>query len=201
MIEIDVQLTRDGELLLVHDWEVGGQGARWTVEESNGDTLRSSSSQDDNLPTAPMPTLEEVLALVPDQVPLNIEIKHRRAGRERLRDRLLEAIEERPRVLLSSFDWDLLSVIRRVRPEALLAPIGDRRPHDLLRAAESLRAATIHCHRRLAFGDFIAAARAGGWPVLVYTIDDPAFAAKLFERGVAGVFSDRPGQMIAALEI
>jgi glycerophosphoryl diester phosphodiesterase len=132
-------------------------------------------------------------------VALNVEIKHRRAGIDRLVTSLLEHLSDRPRVLLSSFDWTLLATLRRSRHDLPLAPIGSRRPHALLNAAESLGAATIHCHRRLAFEDFFVAARTGGWYVLVYTINDPSLARSILDRGAAGIFTDRPGAMLASL--
>ena len=138
--------------------------------------------------------------MIPETLPLNVEIKHSQADTERLCERLLAVLGDRPRVLFSSFDWDLLAALEAHHPAAAIAPIGSRRPHEVLRAAESLDAATVHCHRRLAFGDFIAAARVSGWPVLVYTVNDAGLAAALFERGAAGVFTDRPGALRAELE-
>ena len=142
-----------------------------------------------------------MLAAVPEELPLNLELKHRRAGIERWCEHLPEALGERPRLLISSFDQELLEALRHKHPGLPLAPIGSRQPHDLLRAAEALDAASIHCHRRLAFADFITAAQTGGWPVLVYTINDPRLARSLFERGVAGVFTDAPGELLSALDL
>jgi glycerophosphoryl diester phosphodiesterase len=206
MVEIDVQLTRDGELVLIHDFEIGSadrapdRGRPLVVEEAGLPELEAALAEASPEAASSLATLPEVLAALPEGFPLNLEIKHRRAGVERLAERLLGALGERPRVLVSSFDRAQLSTLRRLRPDLPLAPIGRERPHELLRAAESLGAATVHCHRRLAFADFVSAARAGGWPVLVYTINEPALAASLFERGVAGVFTDRPGDLLAALD-
>jgi glycerophosphoryl diester phosphodiesterase len=37
-----------------------------------------------------------------------------------------------------------------------------------------------------------------GLPVLAYTVNDPGQATMLWARGITGVFSDRPGLLLAA---
>jgi glycerophosphoryl diester phosphodiesterase len=45
----------------------------------------------------------------------------------------------------------------------------------------------------------VVASRAAGRPVLVFTVDEPAVATRLFRRGISGVFSNRPGVLLRAL--
>lgn len=201
MIEIDVQLTPDGELLLIHNWEIDVDGRRHVVEDTDSATLWTATGGIERDPSWPLPTLAQLLAAIPGEVALNVELKRRRADPDRLCESLLSTLGDRSRVLISSFDWELLEVVRRSRPDADLAPVGRSGPHELLRAAESLEAATVHCHRRLAFDDFVSATRAGGWPVLVYTINDAELAGTLFDRGVAGVFTDRPGELMRTMDL
>jgi glycerophosphoryl diester phosphodiesterase len=199
MIEIDLHLTADGELLATHDAEMTIGGRQWPVEDSEASTIRRAAAGPERTDRAALPTIAEILALIPDTVPINIELKRAKAEIDSLVAATVESLGERSRVIVSSFDWDLLASLRRSQPDALIAPIGSRRPLDLLRAATRLGAATVHCHRRVAFGDFVSAARAEGWPVLVYTINEAAQARQLFDRGVAGIFTDMPGAMRDAL--
>lgn len=202
MIEVDVQLTTDGELLLVHDWDIELAGQRRVIEEYDARELRQAAAgAGKRLAEAPLPTLAELFAQVPTDVPLNLELKRRRADRRRWCESLLPLLADRPLVLVSSFDHALLATLRAAAPKLPLAPIGSRRPHELLRAAESLDAASLHCHRRLAFSDLIAAAGLHDWPVLVYTVNEAAFATELFARGVSGVFTDKPGELRTALDL
>ncbi len=193
MLEVDVRVTRDGELFLVHDPELELDGRRLSVEESDAHALRDACGE------VPPATLRDLLETVPEALPINLELKRDRADDALLIERLLATVCDRPRLLVSSFDWDLLARLRRERPNLPRAPIGSRRAHELLRAAEELDATTIHCHRRLAFDDFLSATRAGGWPVLVYTINDPTLASSIFDRGASGIFTDRPGGMLLDL--
>ena len=200
MLEVDLQLAADGELVAVHDFEVDTAWGPRVIEEIAASELRSLISDRSDI-GAPFPTLAASLAAVPDDLPLNLELKRRRADAALWPDRLLEELGARPRVLVSSFDWELLASIRRDAPDMPLAPIGARKPHDLLRAAERLGAATVHCHRRLAFGDFFTAAGSSGWPVIVYTVNDARTARDLFARGAAGVFTDFPGALLEELDL
>jgi glycerophosphoryl diester phosphodiesterase len=58
----------------------------------------------------------------------------------------------------------------------------------------------LHLHVRLATRAAVSAAAAAGLPVLVYTVNAPELARRLFARGVAGVFTDLPGPLRVALE-
>lgn len=200
MVEVDLQLAADGEIVAVHDFEVASPWGPRVVETTSAEELRALLS-DRSDPGAPFPTLDELLAAVPAETPLDLELKRRDADLDTWTDRLLPLIADRRRTLISSFDWELLASIREAGPGTHLAPIGSRRPHDLLRAAENLDAATVHCHRRLAFDDFFRAAGASGWPALVYTINDARTARDLFARGAAGVFTDFPGRLLEELDL
>ena len=97
-----------------------------------------------------MPLLTDVLATVPESVPLNLELKRWRASRARLAETLAGALAGRARPLVvSSFDWELLDVVSGLLPALPLAPLGRARAQALLGAAERLSATSVHCHRRL----------------------------------------------------
>lgn len=199
MVELDLQMTLDEELVAVHDFEVEVGGRMVRPEGVEVGTLREEGPGPEAGRETPFPTLEEVLEALSEQVPLNLELKRETADPGRWADVLSETLGGRGNVLLSSFDWALLEEVRRAFPGTPVSPIGSRKPHDLLRAAERLDAWGVHCHRRLAFSDFVDAASASRWPVLVYTVNEAASARQLFERGVAGVFTDAPGRMLAEL--
>jgi glycerophosphoryl diester phosphodiesterase len=136
---------------------------------------------------------------LPPGYPLNLELKRRRADGARFAASLAAAIAGRPNVVVSSFDHELLAVVRAALPDAALAPLARDDAATLLAAGDRLAAWSLHCHRRLADGALSAAARAAGRHLLVYTVNDAADALALFDLGVAGVFSDWPAQLLAAL--
>jgi glycerophosphoryl diester phosphodiesterase len=197
MLELDLQLTVDGVLVVVHDWDLMRlAGVPLVVEESGSAALRALAVG--FLAGVPcwLPRLDEVLAALPAALPLNLELKRRRASRERLSAALLPAIAAsggRERLLVSSFDWPLLALLRARAADLPLAPLAESDPKALLAAGRELAAASLHCHRGLATRTLVAAARRDGRPLLAYTVDEPKVARRLFAVGVAGVFTDRPG--------
>ncbi len=190
-IELDVQLSRDGTLFVFHDW---------TLERLAGDSraveaLAASDLRLIRIDGEPLPTLEDVLARLPGDYPLNIELKRRDAPRHRLASALARTLGARAQVLISSFDWELLATVHAQSPDLPLAPLADRDGEALLAAGERLSAWSLHCHRRLAREELVRSATEAGRFVLAYTVDDAVEARELLARGVAGLFTNRPGAL------
>ena len=210
MLEVDVQLADDDELVVFHDQDLArlGGGDRRAVEQMSGAELATvdlSLVRDDSPDGEPLrgraPALAELLAALPPEHPIDVEIKRFRANYSWLARGVANALAERPNVLVSSFDWQALAYVRVLLPHIPVAPIEGRRPEAVLDAAKKLDAWSIHVHRRLANGELVAAARAAGRPLLVYTVNDAAEARELFAIGVAGVFSDYPARLLRELEL
>lgn len=220
LLELDVQMCADGELLVVHDWDLRRlTGSPLVVERSSAGAVRAQALQRLREPGRPswpgmaslrrraagqlpgdrIPTLGDVLAMRPPSLPLNIELKRRVAHRGRFAEAVLAATAGHEPLLFSSFDWDLLAELRRRAPHVCLAPLASRWPSLLLEAGRNLRAWSLHAHRRIVSPALVERARAARRPLLVYTVNDVAEARRLFAWGVAGVFSDRPGALRAAL--
>jgi len=201
MVEFDLQMTAGGELVACHDWTLERMGGvDRSVEASRFEDLeRIEISGPFRRPDVHrvLATLDEILTLLPGAVPLNLELKRREAEPKRMARKLVADIGRRERLLISSFDWELLGAVREESPAALLAPLGGRRadPAALLAAADRLDASSVHCRDSLVHADLITAAAAAGRPVLTYTVNEAADARRLFEMGVQGVFSDFPGRL------
>lgn len=191
MVELDVQLTADGQLVAFHDTTLERlAGSPEIVEASTREQLQEQFD--------PLASLPEVLDALPSETPLNVELKCREADPERFVARLALDLDRRDRVLVSSFNWELLALVGCLLPEQPLAPIGKLSAAELLLAADELGAWSVHCHRRLA--PEVLASESSGRPVLAYTVNDAAEAQRLLELGVAGLFTDAPGRLRAELE-
>lgn len=202
MIEVDLQLTADKRLAVFHDD---------TLERLAGDRRRVGRlawrelaaielRQPERHETHRIPRLEDLLAAVPETVPLNLEAKihHGRAGT--FARRLLEILDGREQVLVSSFDWSFLAEIRRLSPALPLAPISHDDRDGLLAAAAELGAWSLHCHHPLATRRLLDSPFRAGRPVLAYTVNEPRRARTLLRRGVGGIFTDQPALIHHALD-
>jgi glycerophosphoryl diester phosphodiesterase len=199
MIELDIQLTADGVPLVVHDWDLQRlAGAPLVIETADADDALRMRLAPSSLPgeqSHRIPRLQEVLHLVPDTFRLNLEIKRRQADRETLVQALARLLADRENLLVSSFDWDLLTKLRQELPAAAFAPLAKRGWRGLLEAGRRLEAFSLHCHWRMARPALIAAARADGRPVFVYTVNSVDAAVGHLRRGVQGMFTDFPGRL------
>lgn len=195
MVELDVQMTRDGELVCFHDWNLERLGGRSeTIEQSESSALTRITIAPDG---SRIPLLEVALAALPEPAPINIEIKRRRAHRGKLARVLLEHLDGRSQVLVSSFDFELLGKLRELAPELPLAPIERHQPRKLLETGQAIDAFSLHCHSRLVTRHFIERAAGEGFDrVLAYTVNDEHLAKRLFEDGVSGVFTDQPSKLV-----
>jgi len=201
MVEFDLQLTADGELVAGHDWDLERMGQSPLVIESSTSVQLAQVEVSGPFRTTTserrLATLDRILATLPQSLPLNLELKRRHAPVDRLASRLARAVSRDGRVLVSSFDWTLLEAVRREAPTLALAPLGGSTadPAELAETAATLSAWSIHCRDSLADEALLSAASDAGRPVLVYTINEPDAARRLFDRGVAGVFTDFPGRL------
>jgi glycerophosphoryl diester phosphodiesterase len=193
-VEIDLQLTADGALVLCHDRDLSRiAGIDRVIERETRARLLSVWPALADLPQA--------LSALPPTFPLNLELKRHEASRLAIGEALMRDLRGRRRpVLISSFDHRLLDTVRSLLPGAELAPIARQDAASLLLAGESLAAASLHAHRRLAAAELVDAAAFAGRPLLAYTVDDPAEARRLFAAGVAGLFTNRPAALRRALE-
>ncbi|MCP4200860.1 MAG: glycerophosphodiester phosphodiesterase [bacterium] len=195
MIELDVQMTRDGELVCFHDWTLERLAGRAeAVEETAGEVVTEITIAPDG---SKIPTLSEALAVIPEDVPLNVEVKRRRARRDRLARKVIQELDGRSPILVSSFDWELLRALRKLAAGLPLAPIERYQPGELLEAGGELGAFSLHCHRRLVTEHFIERASAAGFDrVLAYTVNEPHEAERLLKDGVSGFFTDLPARLV-----
>ena len=198
VVEADLWLTRDHQLVAFHDAELkAGLQRKAPVESLTLYRLQRALKQGSGIEA---PTLQEILDTLPDSQPLNFDVKRRNADPRAIAEALDKTLDHRPQVLLSSFDWPLLAVLKDHLPGVPIAPIGDRKPGALLEAAIELDSFSLHCHRRLSRREFLLAAAKAGKPPLVYTVNRPHLARNLFTRGAIGIITDYPGKLRKSLE-
>lgn len=204
MVELDLQLTRDGALIAHHDRAVRvAAGETRQVGRASLEEIRGWPARGETDPARRIPTLEELLVAAPRRLPLNLEIKRHEPGADPgpLIEALARAVAGRRRVLVSSFDWPVLARVRARLPEVPVAPLGGpaARWSELLAAARGLDAFSLHLEHELAAGlgrrGRLEEASAAEWPILVYTVNRGRDARRLLGYGVAGFFTDQPAEL------
>lgn len=106
-------------------------------------------------------------------------------------------------MVISSFDPLMLAAVRwrdrKVPIGLLLHEEGPRLPVGLL--ASALHAVSIHVDPPLATESNLERWHDAGLRVLVWTVNDPAQARRLIERGVDGIMTDDPRRMRKKLAV
>lgn len=185
-VELDVQVV-EGALAVIHDDTLdrttNGTGA---VAERKLTELRRLDAGNGQA----IPLLTEVLAAVPADVGINVELKGADTALP-----TAECLQDQSRPLLvSSFDHAELRRFHATCPQIPCAPLFGRW-RRVLATAEELDATYINIADRIATPDRVAAIRERGLGCLVYTVNDPERARTLRSFGASGVFTDFPDRV------
>ena len=207
MVEVDLQLTTDNELVVHHDPEIRVADeesrpiGRMTLAEIKH--CRPVWRRDGIETVYEVPTLGEVLAAAPADLPINLEVKRSTAALDPgvLIDALASVLGNREQLLVSSFNRSVLVAARQRLPNMPLAPLGRRTApwKELVELARRLDAFSIHIDRRLAAvlggSGVLDQPAAKERPIIAYTVNRPEEALSLLGFGIAGFFTDRPGAL------
>lgn len=195
-IELDVQLTRDGEIIVLHDFILGrtndGDGLVKDMKWTELSKLDAGSWFDKRFMGLRIPNLEEVLAELPQNIFLNIEMKRMATDSNKgFAAKLVELLKKYKReVLVSSFDHALLKEVQALDesiPLGLLYSSNLINPWEYAEA-NGLKLAAIHPSIEYVSKKLVDQAHQQGLSVNVYTIKTAQQATLLSRMGVDGIF-------------
>jgi glycerophosphoryl diester phosphodiesterase len=187
-IECDVQLTRDLEAVVFHDFTLdrltdqAGRVADRTAAELASLTMKDTTDR--------IPTLADLLALLGGRVPLVCEIKSAFDGDMRLARRTAEVVKAYSGpVALKSFDPDIVAFLRTATPDhprgivgehnytdgdwAKFTPEQRHRLSNLLHWPDSRPDFVSWQVRDLQWGAPFLCRQAAGVPVMAWTVRTP----------------------------
>lgn len=205
MMELDVLLSKDGEVVVIHDATLkrttNGKGrvADKTYEELK--KLDAGSWFDKKFSDEKIPHLREVLELAKDSIAVNIEIKteavtdHVNGGIEEKALELVKELDMENQVIFSSFDYRALQHLRQLDediPTAVLYNKEQSSGKTPSQLADSLQADLFNCSFRQFSTEWINNASRDTLPIMVYTVNRQLRMEILLKQGVKGIFSDKP---------
>lgn len=202
-IELDAKLTADGHVVVIHDRTVDRttEGTGWVGKMTLAALrqLDAGSHFDVAFKGEPIPTLEEVFALVGRQTILNVELTNYSSPFDSLPEKIAALVERHGlagRIMFSSFNpYALRRISRLVReaPIGLLALAGRRGawargwPGRLLLAYQAL-----HPSVQDITADLVRQLHRLKRRVHVYGVNRADEMRRLFTMGVDGIFTDDP---------
>jgi len=194
-IEIDVFKTKSGDLVVYHDSILSRlSNSNAFIEEISLDSIKKIQL----INGSSIPTLNEVIDLIPDDIFLNIELKGKGTAIptiEILRNYFNKDLIKEENLLISSFDWDELLILRSVSQEIPIGVLIDGNPLLALKFAEEVKATSINSDYKFLNKKNIELINAMGYKLFPYTVNDKDEMKKLISLGVDGIITDYPDKL------
>lgn len=199
-VEIDVHLSRDDELVVMHDAAVDrttdgtGKIAEMTL---------NAIKQLDAGKGERVPTLQEVLDVFKEfwaqggTTLLQIELKGPGTAAP-----TVDAIRQNgvvSQIVLTSFDAQRLGEARRLLPEATCGLLTSTLDPDPLEIAQRIGAGAVHLHHSLATREWVERVHAAGLQARVWNIDEAERMKWAISLGVDGIGSNDPQLLIEVI--
>jgi glycerophosphoryl diester phosphodiesterase len=188
MTELDVHICSSGEVVVIHDESVDRttDGSGQVSELSLNELRQLDAGFGEKIPT-----LEEVLRLLKGMIMLNIELKG--LGTAEPVHELVDSLGWRgDDLLITSFDWGMLSEYRGLDPEARIGPLTYNNLDDARVFAEKVNAFCINPHHGHLDIEYLREAHVKGFNVYPWTVNEPDDIERVIGLGVDGVISDYP---------
>ena len=196
-IELDVQLSRDNQLIVFHDDDLSRcTGVSGTVAQKTAAELRELRIGGEKLPT-----LTEVLDLIAGKLIVNIELKAPAlAGRvSALIEQCVDSgVWKREQFLVSSFDHSELERLAALNPLLRIGALVRRERPNLVELKAALNLYSLNAPANRLDAALVDSAHAAGLKVFAYTVNDEKGIARLRSLGVDGVFTDFPEKVSRA---
>ncbi len=185
-VEIDLRLTRDGHVVVLHDATVDrttrGHGRIKDLTLAQVKRIKTIDGQH-------VPTLEEVLKLTDGRVGLMLELKIR--GLAKPATEIVEGSGFSSPVIYASFNHKELSRVREWFPSATIMPLISRGRIDPNIPAK-LSAHHVGIRFDRVAKPVVESLHAAGVQVFVFTVNNADDIARMSDIEVDGIISDMP---------
>lgn len=193
-IEIDVQESADGEVIVIHDSDfMKLAGVNLKVWDGTLEEIRAidvGSWFDSEFADERVPTLAEVLKEVDGRCRVIIELKYY-GHDQQLEQRVVEIVEQTnmvDKIKIMSLSYQGIQKIRALRPNWTIGLLAAQAAGDLAQ----LDVDFLAVNQSIAKAPLIRAADASGKQVLVWTINDAVSMSRVITLGVDGIITDEP---------
>jgi glycerophosphoryl diester phosphodiesterase len=205
-IELDIHKCKSGELVVIHDESVhrttDGAGLVKDMTYDQIKKLDAGSWYAAEFKNERIPLLSDVLSLVDGKAVINIEIKNAPVEYPGIDDdliKLLSSYKYKNKIVISSFDHEILKRIHEKAPQYKLAILLDGLLVDLGKYSAGVGAKSWNPGFELIRSDNVVQAHQTGLEVNVWTINKPEQWKSAVEMGVDGIITDNPKALIEFL--
>ncbi|PWK11346.1 glycerophosphodiester phosphodiesterase [Tumebacillus permanentifrigoris] len=205
--EFDVQITRDGVPVVIHDELLNRTtNGRGYVHEHTLAELRAldaGSWYDPSFAGERIPTLQEVIDAFGNRMVLNIELKNSIFPMPGLEERTLELIRRyqiEERVIVSSFHHGSMQKFHQLAPDISTGLLYDCVIVGAVEYAKRLGARALHPFFATIKPQFLAEAHAAELAVNVWTVNEEEHMRLVANLGVDAIITNYPDRLKGILE-
>jgi glycerophosphoryl diester phosphodiesterase len=201
-IELDVQESADGQVLVAHDsdlMKVAGKPTKiWEGEAAALRAVDIGSYKDPRFAAERVPTLAEALGVCKGRCRVVVELKsygHNQQLEQRVID-VVEAAGMQNDCVFMSLDHPMARKLKELRPSWRVGLLVAKSIGDLTK----LNADFLAVEARMATPSFVRKVHAAGQDVYIWTVNDPAWMFVALSRGVDGLITDKPDEARRVVE-
>ena len=188
-IELDVHLSSDGAIMVIHDETVN------RTTNGKGFVNQFTSSQ---LIDSGIPTLIEVLDLINRNCFINIELKGTGTFEpvvELIQNYISNKNWNYTDFLVSSFDWKMLEEAKLLNSKIRIGVLTDESIEKALAFAKKIKAFSIHPNYRLLTKENVVLVQENGFEVFAWTVNSFEDIQKIKLCNVNGIITDFPDKI------
>jgi glycerophosphoryl diester phosphodiesterase len=189
-IELDVNLSLDGHLIVIHDETIdrttNGKGVvnQMTLQELKSFTINKKHT---------IPTLEEVLDLVNQRCFVNIELKNQDTA-EKVAELIENYISDKnwnhSHFLVSSFDWNTLQQVRFLNENIRIGVLTETNLDLAISFSRFIKAEALHPDFQLLTNEYTTKIQEKGILVFPWTVNEVAAIQRMKSFEVDGIITD-----------
>ncbi len=201
-IELDVQETADGEVVVFHDSDfmklAGNRLKIWDATMEDLKDIDIGSWFSPEFKAERVPTLAEVLDECKGKIRVNIELKYY-GHDQKLEQRVIDIVESRDmasEVVAMSLKIDGVRKLKSLRPKWKVGLLMSVAAGNL----KKIEADFLAVNAMFASQDLVRTAHRSGKDVYVWTVNDTLTMSTMMSRGVDGLLTDKPALARSVLE-
>ena len=193
-IEIDVFKSKTGELVVYHDPFLSRlSNSNAFIEQISLDSIKKIELIGGYF----IPTLKEIVDIIPEKIFLNIELKGQDTSFEtnKIITNYLNTYNfPVSKFIISSFRWDELKKIRSINKDIPIAILVDslHKIDDAIKLAKQINAVALNPNKEFITKEIVNKIQSKNIKVYPYTINTPRNIRKMRSMGVDAIITDFP---------
>ncbi len=202
-IETDVQMSKEGQLVLIHDETLNrttsGQGWVGNTTYMEMKKLDAGSWFNPLYSNQHIPTLEELIALVkPHSLLLNLELKNDKMSYQGLEEKVIELViahNMMERVIISSFNHVSLKKCKKLNANVSTALLFSKRVKNIWEYAKEINVDSLHPRHNLVTEKFISQSKIRQFKVFPWTVNTKSTINRMIRLRSDGLITNFPDRI------